>query len=184
MQATARSACCSTSTCLRRARRLIRRVSLLAGLGYVRAQRCRRVLRETDRFHREKRTSRCVSRVQGDLRAQRCELARSPAVRLRHGRLPRHAIDTIKDLRRTVDYLETRGDLDRNSIAFFGYSWGGVNGPATLAQEPRLRLAVIDIGLLPPMGATPEVVSGQCAAADSHSGADVQRRVQFVGAGG
>jgi DNA-binding winged helix-turn-helix (wHTH) protein/formylglycine-generating enzyme required for sulfatase activity/dienelactone hydrolase len=68
-----------------------------------------------------------------------------------------NTIDTVKDLRRSVDYLETRGDIDANALAFFGYSWGGVNGPTALAQEPRFRAAVIDIGLLPPMTTVPEV---------------------------
>ena len=68
-----------------------------------------------------------------------------------------NAIFTAKDLRRTVDYLDTRRDIDRDAIAFFGYSWGGVNGPVALAQEPRIRVGVIQIGLLPQMAATPEV---------------------------
>jgi class 3 adenylate cyclase/dienelactone hydrolase len=68
-----------------------------------------------------------------------------------------NTIDTVKDLRRTIDYLETRREIDRNALGFFGYSWGGLNGPTALAQEPRLRLAVIDIGLLPSMASTPEV---------------------------
>ena len=68
-----------------------------------------------------------------------------------------NAIDGVKDLRRTLDYLETRSDIDPKSIAFFGYSWGGVNGPVALAHESRLRAAVIDIGLLPPMSTTPEI---------------------------
>ena len=68
-----------------------------------------------------------------------------------------NAIETVKDLRRTIDYLETRADIDRQSIAFFGYSWGGVNGPSAMAQEPRIRTGVIDIGFLPPMTTTPEV---------------------------
>jgi DNA-binding SARP family transcriptional activator/formylglycine-generating enzyme required for sulfatase activity/predicted esterase len=68
-----------------------------------------------------------------------------------------NTIYTVKDLRRTIDYLETRSDIARDAIAFFGYSWGGVNGPVALAQEPRMRAAVIQIGLLPPMAATPEV---------------------------
>jgi eukaryotic-like serine/threonine-protein kinase len=67
-----------------------------------------------------------------------------------------NTIYTVKDLRRTIDYLETRSDINTSAIAFFGYSWGGVNGPVALAQEPRLRVAVIQIGLLPPMAATPE----------------------------
>jgi pimeloyl-ACP methyl ester carboxylesterase len=56
-----------------------------------------------------------------------------------------------------MDYLETRSDIDHRALAFFGYSWGGVNGPAALAQEPRLKLGIIDIGLLPPMASIPEV---------------------------
>src|SRR5690606_15458398 len=68
-----------------------------------------------------------------------------------------NAIDTVKDMRRTIDYLETREDIDGRALAFFGYGWGGVNGPMALAQEPRFRVAVIDIGLLPPMATIPEV---------------------------
>lgn len=68
-----------------------------------------------------------------------------------------NAIETVKDLRRTIDYLHTRSEIDRDALAFFGYSWGGVNGPLALAQEPRLKVAVIDIGLLPRMPSTPEV---------------------------
>jgi predicted esterase len=68
-----------------------------------------------------------------------------------------NAIYGVKDLRRTIDYLETRRDVNRDAIAFFGYSWGGVNGPVAMAQEPRVRVGVIQIGLLPPMEATPEV---------------------------
>ncbi|MEJ2205564.1 MAG: SUMF1/EgtB/PvdO family nonheme iron enzyme, partial [Gemmatimonadota bacterium] len=68
-----------------------------------------------------------------------------------------NTVHTVNDLRRTLDYLETRPDIDRDAFAFFGYSWGGVNGPVALAQEPRLDVAVIDIGLLPPMTSTPEV---------------------------
>jgi dienelactone hydrolase len=68
-----------------------------------------------------------------------------------------NTIYTVKDLRRTIDYLQTRTDIDPDAIAFFGYSWGGVNGPVALAQEPRLRIGIIKIGLLPPMNATPEV---------------------------
>lgn len=68
-----------------------------------------------------------------------------------------NTIYTVKDLRRTIDYLETRSDIAHDALAYFGYSWGGVNGPVALAQEPRMRAAIIQIGLLPPMAATPEV---------------------------
>lgn len=68
-----------------------------------------------------------------------------------------NAIDTVKDMRRAIDYLETRSEIAANELAYFGYSWGGVNGPSALAQEPRLRIGVIQIGLLPPMASIPEV---------------------------
>jgi dienelactone hydrolase len=68
-----------------------------------------------------------------------------------------NTIHTIKELRRTVDYIRTRPDLDTAAIAFYGYSWGGVNGPLALAQEARFRTAIIHIGLLPPLASTPEV---------------------------
>ncbi|MGE3841117.1 MAG: protein kinase [Vicinamibacterales bacterium] len=68
-----------------------------------------------------------------------------------------NAIDGVKDLRRTIDYLETRSDIDARTLTYFGYSWGGVNGPLALAHEPRLRTAIIDIGMLPGMANTPEV---------------------------
>ena len=48
-----------------------------------------------------------------------------------------NTIDTVKDMRRAIDYLENRSDIDTGALAFFGYSWGGVNGPTALAQEPR-----------------------------------------------
>lgn len=68
-----------------------------------------------------------------------------------------NTVHGVKDLRRTLDYLETRTDLDHDAFAFFGYSWGGVNGPVALAQEDRFQAAVIDIGLIPDMAETPEV---------------------------
>ena len=68
-----------------------------------------------------------------------------------------NTIETVKDLRRTIDYLESRRDVSLQALSYFGYSWGGVNGPTVLAQEPRIRSAVINIGLLPPMASTPEV---------------------------
>jgi dienelactone hydrolase len=68
-----------------------------------------------------------------------------------------NTIETIKDMRRTIDYLETREDVDARTLACFGYSWGGVNGPTALPQELRLRVGIINIGLLPPMDMIPEV---------------------------
>lgn len=68
-----------------------------------------------------------------------------------------NTIDAVKDLRRSIDYLETRSEINGRTLALLGYSWGGVNGPIALAHEPRLKLGVINIGLLPPMASIPEV---------------------------
>ncbi|NNF14280.1 MAG: SUMF1/EgtB/PvdO family nonheme iron enzyme [Gemmatimonadetes bacterium] len=67
------------------------------------------------------------------------------------------SIAAIKDLRRTLDYLETRSDIDGRSFAFYGYSWGGLKGPTALVQEPRLKSAVIYVGALRELDQTPEI---------------------------
>jgi eukaryotic-like serine/threonine-protein kinase len=63
----------------------------------------------------------------------------------------------VKDLRRSIDYLESRDDIDHEALAFFGHSWGGLNGPVVLAQEPRLSVAILYVPNLRPMLDTPEV---------------------------
>jgi dienelactone hydrolase len=66
-------------------------------------------------------------------------------------------IQDVKDLRRSIDYLETRSDIDPNAIAYFGHSWGGANGAIVLAQEPRIRTAIIYVGYLVRVPNNPEV---------------------------
>jgi dienelactone hydrolase len=51
-----------------------------------------------------------------------------------------------KDLRRSVDYLATRRDIDSSRIAYFGTSWGGAIGGILIAIEPRFRTAVMVSG--------------------------------------
>jgi pimeloyl-ACP methyl ester carboxylesterase len=59
-------------------------------------------------------------------------------------------IEGVIDLRRSLDYLETRTeDIDPGAFAYFGLSQGGVNAPIVLAQEPRLRVAVSYVGFIP-----------------------------------
>jgi cephalosporin-C deacetylase-like acetyl esterase len=53
------------------------------------------------------------------------------------------SIQRGQDLRRTIDYLETRPDIDRSRIAFYGLSLGAQLGPVFLAIEPRLRTGVL-----------------------------------------
>ena len=52
-------------------------------------------------------------------------------------------IEWSKDIGRSIDYLETRPDLDHNKIAFDGYSWGAAMGAVFPAIEDRLRLCVL-----------------------------------------
>ena len=62
----------------------------------------------------------------------------------------------IKDLRRSIDYLETRPDIDGGRLAYYGMSWGGGFGLIALAVEDRLRVGVLLAGGLSGIG-KPEV---------------------------
>ena len=53
-------------------------------------------------------------------------------------------IQAMKDMRRTIDYLESRPDIDGNSIGFYGLSWGGRLGAIALAIEPRLKAGILN----------------------------------------
>jgi DNA-binding winged helix-turn-helix (wHTH) protein/dienelactone hydrolase len=58
------------------------------------------------------------------------------------------AIQQCKDFQRSVDYLETRADVVRDRLGFFGISSGAGKGLIILALEPRIRAAVLgDAGL-------------------------------------
>lgn len=56
-----------------------------------------------------------------------------------------HVIDTYKDLARTMDYLNTREDIDMTRIAYLGASRGAALAPMYLALEPRFKTAVLYI---------------------------------------
>lgn len=51
------------------------------------------------------------------------------------------AAQTVQDLRRAVDYLCSRSDIDPRRIGFVGVSLGGVLGARFLADEPRVAAA-------------------------------------------
>ena len=55
-------------------------------------------------------------------------------------------IQQAKDLRRSLDYLETRPDIDNGRLAYYGISWGAVEGPIMLAVENRFKAAVLAAG--------------------------------------
>jgi dipeptidyl aminopeptidase/acylaminoacyl peptidase len=48
-----------------------------------------------------------------------------------------------KDIRRSIDYLETRRDIDRGRIAYYGFSLGAVEGPIFTALEPRFKASIL-----------------------------------------
>jgi hypothetical protein len=48
-----------------------------------------------------------------------------------------------RDIGRSLDYLETRTDIDRNRFAFFGASLGGDFGVIATALEPRFKASVL-----------------------------------------
>jgi hypothetical protein len=60
-----------------------------------------------------------------------------------------HFIMWRKDFARSVDYLETRDDIDHDRIAYFGSSLGGWMAPLILGQDRRFRTAVLRLVGLP-----------------------------------
>ena len=51
-----------------------------------------------------------------------------------------------KDIGRSIDYLETRQDIDVKRLAFYGISYGSGVSPTLLATEPRFSTAVLVSG--------------------------------------
>lgn len=55
-------------------------------------------------------------------------------------------INIVKDVMRSVDYLQSRPDIDADKIAYTGYSWGGTIANLNLAVENRFKAAVLNVG--------------------------------------
>jgi len=51
-------------------------------------------------------------------------------------------IQESKEVRRSVDYLETRADIDKSKIAYLGVSQGTADGVIFTALEPRIKAIV------------------------------------------
>jgi dienelactone hydrolase len=68
-------------------------------------------------------------------------------------------IEQAKDLRRSVDYLESRPDIDHDRLAYYGFSMGGARGPILTAIENRFKVAVFADGGLPTQWTPPPEVS-------------------------
>ena len=68
-----------------------------------------------------------------------------------HGGRDSHAyteflVQIVKDFKRSVDYLETRPDIDSGKLAYYGMSWGGEYGSIIPAVEERLQASVLCAG--------------------------------------
>ena len=63
----------------------------------------------------------------------------------------------IKDISRAVDFLESRADIDRDRIGYYGISSGAWHGVFGLALEPRIKAAALLGGGLLPFASAPEL---------------------------
>ena len=68
-----------------------------------------------------------------------------------------YLVSWVRDVMRTIDYLETRDDIDMERLAYYGFSWGGRMGAIIPAVEERLKVAVLYSGGLASGRARPEV---------------------------
>ena len=68
-----------------------------------------------------------------------------------------HVLMWAKDMRRSIDYLGTRTDIDTTRIAYYGISWGGYLGGLLPAVEPRLKASVLFVAGLEMERGRPEV---------------------------
>ena len=67
-----------------------------------------------------------------------------------------HVIMWRKDIGRTIDYLETRKDIQADKIGFLGWSWGGFMGGIFPAIEKRIKTVVLNVGGMEMHKALPE----------------------------
>ena len=68
-----------------------------------------------------------------------------------------HVVMWTKDIKRTVDYVSSRRDMDSSRIAYFGTSWGSNQAPMNLVAEPRFKAAVLNVAGLTMERSRPEV---------------------------
>jgi cephalosporin-C deacetylase-like acetyl esterase len=68
-----------------------------------------------------------------------------------------HVLQWNQDLGRSLDYLETRPELNADRFGYYGMSWGGRNAGVALAIEERFKAAVLNVPGLSPMPTQPVV---------------------------
>jgi dienelactone hydrolase len=54
-----------------------------------------------------------------------------------------------KELGRSIDYLETRSDIDHEKLCYYGSSWGSLVATTYLAVEKRFKTGILRLGGLP-----------------------------------
>jgi dienelactone hydrolase len=57
-----------------------------------------------------------------------------------------HFIDVVIDIRRLVDWAETRPEVDARRIALIGFSMSAIVGSVAMANEPRIGVGVLVLG--------------------------------------
>jgi dienelactone hydrolase len=65
-------------------------------------------------------------------------------------------VKLVRDFMRTVDYLETRDDIDTSKLGYYGHSWGGRLGAIIPAVEDRISLNILVAAGFPPVKPFPE----------------------------
>ncbi len=55
-------------------------------------------------------------------------------------------IKWVKDFKRSIDYLETRTDIDKNKIGYYGFSRGSIMGGIIPAVGNRLKVNILVVG--------------------------------------
>jgi len=68
-----------------------------------------------------------------------------------------HVIMWVKEYSRTIDYLETRKDMQADKVAYLGISWGGYMGGIIPAIEKRIKVVVLNVGGMVMDKSLPEV---------------------------
>jgi cephalosporin-C deacetylase-like acetyl esterase len=66
-------------------------------------------------------------------------------------------IQWSKDLSRSIDYLETRSEIDHEKLCYAGSSWGSAIAPMLLTMENRIKVCYLVIGGFWFMEMPPEV---------------------------
>lgn len=66
-------------------------------------------------------------------------------------------VDVVKDFRRTIDYLESREEIDDDKLAYYGMSGGGFFAAIIPAVEKRIKVNVVLAGGLDFLWSPPEV---------------------------